>query len=377
MDNQKIMESFLQLAFDSSSILTGDYFKEEKYHLLLEMMCKTLEFDYGELWILNEDGDQLIKSHISTVLDPSLIEFANYSHTISFAFNHGLPGITWAKKAPIWVDNVQLEPSFIRQEKAKEFSIITGVTMPIFIYDYLAAVFFIFSKKQKKQHPMFLPLLNNISNNLGYSLMQHNLQQELANANEQIESLKDINLKTIDRIFSLKDPYTITHQKMVGEFALKIAKELDLDSKTVKQIHIASLLHDLGKIAIPQEILSKPTMLNKEEYELVKRHPETGYNVIVHFPFDDDIKRMILEHHERLDGSGYPYKKTKKDLLFGSQIIAVADMVEAMMSHRPYRPALSTDQVIAELKIESNVKLDKTICDVAISLLQKNQKIDL
>ncbi|MBN2877193.1 MAG: hypothetical protein JXL85_05995 [Bacilli bacterium] len=145
----KIIETFLNLAFDATSITIGEYGREEKHELLLEKMTQSLGFDYGEIWTLNDEGTKLHKSEISFISDSSMEGFSSYSKAVDFEYNEGLPGITWAKKKSIWVDNVQLEDKFIRQEEAKKYGITTGVTMPIFIFDYLEAIYFLFSKNRK------------------------------------------------------------------------------------------------------------------------------------------------------------------------------------------------------------------------------------
>lgn len=364
-----IIENFLNLAFDATSITFGEYDREEKHKLLLEKMTRSLGFDYGEIWTLNDERTKLHKSDISVLNDLSIEGFSNYSNAVDFELDKGLPGITWAKRKSIWVDNVQLEDNFIRKEEAKKYGITTGVTMPIFIFDYLEAIFFLFSKKPKTKHEYLDRLLLNISRNLGYSLMQQELKNNLKLAQDKISALKEINLQTIDRILSIKDSYTLRHQKETAKLAAEIACRMGLAEKKVQNIYLAGTVHDIGKIAIPYEILNKPGRLLKEEYELVKRHSIIGYDIIKHFAFDEEVKRFVLEHHERIDGSGYPDQKHNKDLLLGSKILAVADTVEAMMSDRPYRKALSTDCIINELKKDCGIKLDKNVCEIAISIL--------
>ncbi|MBN2877192.1 MAG: HD domain-containing protein [Bacilli bacterium] len=199
--------------------------------------------------------------------------------------------------------------------------------------------------------------------------MQQELKNNLKLAHDKISALKDINLQTIDRILSIKDSYTLRHQKETATLAAEIASKMGLDEKYIQNIYLAATVHDIGKIAIPYEILNKPGRLLKEEYDLVKRHSIIGYDIIKHFAFDEEVKRFVLEHHERLDGSGYPDQKQEQDLLLGSKILAVADTVEAMMSDRPYRKALSTEFIIDELKKECGIKLDATTCKIAISIL--------
>jgi len=150
-----------------------------------------------------------------------------------------------------------------------------------------------------------------------------------------------------------------------------IARELRLDDDTVAGIEVAGSIHDIGKIAIPAEILSKPGRISPAEYELIKEHVRAGYDIIQGIDFPWPIARMVLEHHERLDGSGYPRGLRGDDLLLGSRIIAVADVVEAMAAHRPYRPALGIDAALAQVTADRGALLDADAVDACLRLFRE------
>ncbi len=179
-----------------------------------------------------------------------------------------------------------------------------------------------------------------------------------------IEELKRTFQETIELLSSIveiKDPYTFGHQKKVSEIASLIAEELNLPQKEIEKIRIAGLLHDIGKIAIPGEILNKPARLNALEFEMVKIHPKVGYEILKKVNFLSDVAEIILQHHERLDGSGYPNGLKQGEILLPARILAVADVVEAMTSHRPYRPASSIEDVIEELRMNSGKLYDPEV----------------
>jgi putative two-component system response regulator len=134
---------------------------------------------------------------------------------------------------------------------------------------------------------------------------------------------------------------------------------------------MAAVIHDLGKMAVPAEILSKPTKLKKSEFELIKDHPQAGYEILKDIAFPWPIARIILEHHEKMNGSGYPNGLVGENILLESKILTVADVVEAMASHRPYRPALGIDAALAEIEKNKGTNFDATVVDACLSLFRE------
>lgn len=173
-----------------------------------------------------------------------------------------------------------------------------------------------------------------------------------------------------------RDAYTAGHQNKVCHLAKAISEEMNLPAEQIQGIELASQVHDIGKIGIPYEILTKPTKLSKIEYELIKTHPQTGYDILkgVHFPWP--IAEIVWQHHERLDGSGYPRGLKRDAINLEAKIIAVADTVDAMSSHRPYRPALGIHAALAEIQKFRGIHFDETVVDACQKLFLEN-KIDL
>jgi putative nucleotidyltransferase with HDIG domain len=159
----------------------------------------------------------------------------------------------------------------------------------------------------------------------------------------------------------MRDPYTAGHQRRVTRLAEAIAHELGLDKAVVQGLRLASQMHDVGKIAVPAEILSKPGRLADYEYQLVQAHSRVGHDILQSIEFDRPVADIVLQHHERIDGSGYPLGLTGGDILIESRILAVADTVEAMASHRPYRPALGLDVALEEVRDGSGTRYDADV----------------
>ena len=185
-------------------------------------------------------------------------------------------------------------------------------------------------------------------------------------------------VQAIAHICELKDPYTAGHQKRVAYIARAIAEHLNLDEFHIDEIYTAGLLHDVGKVTIPSEILSKPGDLSTQEMALVQQHTIAGFDILKNIDFPWNVKNLVVMHHERLDGSGYPNKYSMNEIPLGARIISVADVFEAVTSFRPYRPALGLNKGIEVLKEEAqNKRLDQIIVSACIDLISKEFLEDL
>ena len=171
----------------------------------------------------------------------------------------------------------------------------------------------------------------------------------------------------------MRDPYTAGHQRRVAELADAIAAELGWESGRLDTLRTAALLHDIGKIIVPTEILSKPGRLSEIEMELVRQHAAAGAGAVTDIDFEDAIAEMIRQHHERLDGSGYPQGLRGDEILPEARILAVADVVEAMVSHRPYRAALPLETALDEIESGAGSRFDAAVCEAALRLLREKR----
>ncbi|OGB50245.1 MAG: two-component system response regulator, partial [Burkholderiales bacterium RIFOXYD12_FULL_59_19] len=167
-----------------------------------------------------------------------------------------------------------------------------------------------------------------------------------------------------------RDPYTAGHQARVSQLAVAIAQKLGLSPDQIDGIRLGGMIHDLGKISVPAEILSRPGRLTDTELMLVKSHSEVGGDILRQVEFPWPVKDMILQHHERLDGSGYPNGLRGDEILLEARILAVADVVEAMASHRPYRAALGIEKALDELRCGSGRLYDPDVCRVCLRLFE-------
>ncbi len=187
-------------------------------------------------------------------------------------------------------------------------------------------------------------------------------------------------LKTIGAIAATveaRDPHTAGHEQRVTQLATAIAQDMGLPREVVQGITLAASIHDLGKLRVPADILSKPSQLTPLEYELIKVHPQGGFDIVKDIQFPQPIAQMVLQHHERLDGSGYPQGLKNEEIILGARVLAVADVVEAMSSHRPYRPSLGIDAALEEIIKHRGILYDPDVVDHCVALFREKRFVFL
>ena len=221
-------------------------------------------------------------------------------------------------------------------------------------------------------------LLSRVRAHLELHQLRHHLTDVVNERTAQlVESEKKLKNNLLDSvallaaIVEMRDPYTAGHQHRVAEIAMAIANILHLSEAQIEGVHLAGIVHDVGKIQIPAEILSKTGGLSDIEYMLVKEHAKNGYDLLKTVDYPWPIAQIVLQHHERLDGSGYPQGLKGEDILFEARIIAVADVVESMTSHRPYRPALGIDAALDEIERNRSVLYDPVVVDACCKLFRE------
>ena len=200
--------------------------------------------------------------------------------------------------------------------------------------------------------------------------VQRKAEQKLKTTYQRLKKTMDAAIDTMSRIIEAKDPYTSDHQHRVCQLAVPLARELGLAEDKIEGIRIASLIHDIGKIGLPTEILSKPTTLTDIEFSLIKGHSQTGYDILKSIDFSYPIAQIVLQHHERLNGSGYPNNVKGDKILLEAKILGVADVVEAMSSFRPYRPALGIDAALEEIIQNKGTLYDPEVVDACLRLFK-------
>ena len=203
---------------------------------------------------------------------------------------------------------------------------------------------------------------------LKYNQVEKNFQQTCKKIEKVIEGTANI----ITKVIELRDPYSAGHQQRVSKLATAIAREMKLSQDKIEGTRVASLVHDIGKVNLPTEIISKPKKLVEVEFNLVKNYPRVGYDILKKVDFPWPIAEIVLQHQEKIDGSGYPRGLKGDEICIEAKILGVANVVEAMSSYKSYRPALSIDEALAEILENKNILFDPEVVDTCIKLIKEN-----
>lgn len=208
------------------------------------------------------------------------------------------------------------------------------------------------------------PAFDGTTDNLGESRMEIG-----AKGRKNMEAITYV----IESTMGARDPYTVSHQQRATHFACVLAEAMGLPEERIWALRMAGTIHDLGKVSVPQEILVRPRKLTEIEYAMVKNHPRVGYDILQPLGFPAPINQIVLQHHERMNGSGYPQHLQGEEIILEARILGVADVMEAMTSHRPYRPALGFDKAIAELSQNRGVLYDNGVVEACLKLHGQNR----
>ncbi|MFZ2161600.1 MAG: HD domain-containing phosphohydrolase [Sideroxyarcus sp.] len=275
--------------------------------------------------------------------------------------------------------DISKDPQYLPLRKAAlQHGYASSIAMPLSDADNsVFGVLSVYSNEANTFIPAEIALLEEMAGDLAFGVRTLRMRQEHDRSLEQnqkhlvqIRDNLDDTVRAIACIVEMRDPYTAGHQLRVAALASAIAGKMGLSDEQVYAVHLAGVLHDLGKIQIPAEILSKPTKLNSIEYSLIKTHSQAGYDILQGIKFPWPIAQMVLQHHERIDGSGYPQGLKNDAILPEARILAVSDVVEAISSHRPYRPALGIEAALAVIEQGSGQQFDPAVVAACIKVVR-------
>lgn len=264
------------------------------------------------------------------------------------------------------------------KDAALSFGLQAIVAIPLVAGPDLIGALAVYAGEAHSFGPVEVQVFEELTRNVQFGIQsrrtrvayQQSLQEQASQA-QLLENALENALAAIASVLEQRDPYTAGHQKHVAQLAVLIGQEIGLPQQRLRGLYLSGVVHDLGKIEVPAEILSKPSRLHPVEFALVKRHPEVGYNILKNIDFPWPIADIIRQHHEYLDGSGYPLGLSGEDILLESRILTVADIVESMSSDRPYRAALGISQAIAQIQLMRDKQLDPDVVDACIRVLEQ------
>lgn len=259
------------------------------------------------------------------------------------------------------------------KEYISKINLKSVITLPLLHEGMILGVLQLYSDQEGVFGTNEVAFLEKLSTDIAIGLKAIRLSKELRGTNRQLKKAVEDILTITSRMLESRDPYTVGHQRRVAQLSVAIAEQIGLAEEKIEMINLSALVHDIGKIAVPAEILVKPTRLSQNEINLIKEHPLTGYNFLKDLvPPWSIIAQIALQHHEKLDGSGYPRGIKEEEMLLEAKIVAVADVVEAISNHRPYRPALGIDKALEEIANGKGNFYDPVVVDACIKLFKDN-----
>jgi response regulator RpfG family c-di-GMP phosphodiesterase len=281
----------------------------------------------------------------------------------------GVMGIAAREEKPVVADDLVNNPAYLPwREIARTWGLESAAAVPLIADGEVTGVLAIYSGQRHAFDEETTGFLAEFANDIAIGVHSLRLDKNLHATLDHLRSSMDSTVEAIARMVELRDPYTAGHEHRVGQLAAAIGNEMGLPERQVEGLGVIGHLHDIGKIAVPAEILSKPTRLTQIEFDMVKAHAQSGYDILKDLEFPWPVAQAVLQHHERLDGSGYPQGLDAAEIILEARILMVADVVEAMTNHRPYRSSLGLEEAMAEITANRGRLYDGQVVDTCISL---------
>ena len=272
------------------------------------------------------------------------------------------------------VQDALTDPAFsLWRRNAAKIGYGSVLALPLIYNDNVLGVVTIYASGAGAFDAAEMQLLNELADDLAYGIFTLRTRVAQDHSEKRLRNSMEGTILAMAATLEMRDAYTAGHQRRVADLSAVIAREMGVPEHEIRGIYFAAVVHDLGKIQIPAEILSKPSRLTRIEFELIKTHPEVGFNILKEVDFPWPIAQLVYQHHERQDGSGYPRGLKAADILTGAKIIAVADTVEAMALHRPYRPGFGSDKALDEILKNRGVLYDAAAVDACVKLFRENR----
>ncbi|MDD3936218.1 HD domain-containing phosphohydrolase [Rhodoferax sp.] len=365
---------------------------------LLHEMCRAIVISggYRMAWVgyAQDDAEKCVRPVASFAATPEFLQGLGISWA-STERGMGPVGVAVRDGIAVATRNAQADPQLEPWwGLARRYNYASVLALPLKVNEAVIGALVIYAEEADAFHESERDLLCEAAGDLAFGIAGHRAKareaqltatlqttraerDKIAYAHQHhaqilLKALED-SVEAISATVEMRDPYTAGHQNRVAALAVAIGKELALPEDTLRGIHLAADVHDLGKIRVPAEILSKPGKLSAIEMELIKTHAQAGYEILKGIDFPWPIATIVHQHHEMMDGTGYPMGLKGDEILFESRILAVADIIEAMASHRPYRAALGIDVALEEIEENRTVKLDPAVVDACLKLFREKR----
>jgi PAS domain S-box-containing protein len=392
-DNSELTDRELQLtaqnwalsAYSLTALALGKVHPTEK--LLLQAVCDAITHNsvYRLAWIgvVKDSPEKPILVLAKGGEGQGYLDGLELSWSADVPEGQGPTGVCIRRGEVQIMKDSETEATFLLwRKRAKKFGIRSSVSMPIQINGYGKGALVVCAAKPNAFEPLAIVVLQHLANQIEQGV--HAVVQEIRllaehesilKIQEQLTEALSAMVAPIILAMEMRDPYTTGHQTRVAEIAVAISREMGWPEMQVQGLRVAAQVHDLGKLSIPAEILTKPGQLTTGEWALIHEHPTTGYTILKDIPFAWPVAEIVRQHHERLDGSGYPQGLKADEILPEAKILAVADMVEAMTSFRPYRMPIKQSAVLQQIEKDAGKLLDTEVVRVCASLIRKKRLV--
>jgi putative nucleotidyltransferase with HDIG domain len=379
-EHQLSVKNWALSAFSAAALALG---RAQSAEGLLQSICEaiTRESNYALAWVgIAEDiPDKRIRFAGAAGRAVGYVDGLRVGWSEDDPMGRGPVGVCIRTGKVTFMGDSEVSSSFSPwRERARQFGIRSSVAIPFSIDEEARGALIVYSAEPNAFEPEAIEVFENLTREFVYGVQaleqKKTLQAErrsLAKTQEQLRDALSAMVTPIVTAMEMRDPYTTGHQGRVAEIACSIGRAMNWPEERLQGLRVAALVHDIGKISIPSEILTKPGKLNAAEREMIKGHSETGYTILKDIPFVWPVAEIVRQHHEKLDGSGYPLGLKAEAILPESKVLTVADIVEAMASYRPYRPGIHMDVVLDEIQREAGTLLDPEIVSVCVALFRQ------
>jgi len=351
--NRKLNESLAEITalYETVEITRHSINLDEVFSSLFNSAICALGAESGSLMLLDPEKKILTikKAH---GMDEDVIK------NTRIELGEGIAGLVAQSGQPLIVHG---KADSLEVKGRKKYEKVNSICVPLKSKNGIIGIININRRNDIPFTENHLRLLSTMANEAAFAL-------ENAIWNRDVNEGYSCIIRVMVSIVEMRDPYTANHQKRVTDLAHALTTEMGLSKGEIDGVHMAASIHDIGKISVPAETLSKPSRLSKNEFDMIKEHPEVGYNILKGIAFPWPVAQIVLQHHERLDGSGYPQKLSAEEIVLEARVLGVADVVEAMASHRPYRPALGIDKALEEISKNRGVLYDTRVVDACLKL---------
>ena len=379
-EHQLSVRNWALSAFSSAALALG---RAQSAEGLLQSICEaiTRESTYALAWVgIAEDGpDKRVRFAGVAGSAVGYLDGLQVSWSEDDPMGRGPTGICIRTGKVYIVEDSEVSEIFTPwRERARQFGVRSTAAIPFFFDEGRRGALMVYSASPNAFEPEAIDVFENLARELVYGLQMLEQKKLLQAERRSLEKTKgqlsdalSAMVAPIVTAMEMRDPYTTGHQSRVAEIACTIGREMGWSEERLQGLRVAALVHDIGKISIPSEILTKPGKLNAAEREMIKGHSETGYTILKDIPFAWPVAEIVRQHHEKLDGSGYPLGLTADAILPEAKVLAVADIVEAMASYRPYRQGIQLDVALEQIEREAGSLLDPEIVGVCLALFRE------